>query len=68
MDPAEPTETLYNFRSGKALGWDVPKSFKHAVFLGVNLVPESSGRLKVGDHVHVLQQREGPYIPRAVAA
>lgn len=70
VDPQEPTETLHKFRSGHVLGWTEPKSWKHAVFFGVNLClgqGSGLGRLAVGDRLEVRTTREGPPGPIAAA-
>jgi len=47
----EPTKIMYNFRSGSALGWTQPSSFKASVFFGSNMcyVSEKEAMIKVGE-------------------
>ena len=51
----EPLVTLKNFRSSKALGWDLSKS---AVFFGWNLVPKAHGVIRIDDNIQITKRRE----------
>lgn len=50
----EPLHTLKEFRSSKALDWDMGP---HSVFFGWNLVPNVEGVIKVKDRINCLQRR-----------
>jgi uncharacterized protein YcbX len=59
----EPLQTLSSFRTGAILGWTPMPSWKSDVFVGWNLVTDSSGIVSTGDTVTVTQLRSSPIKP-----
>lgn len=57
-EAAEPTQTLHTFRRGADVRFESDhEQWRGAVFVGVNLVAEGEGVLRVGDAVSVLTTR-----------